>query len=166
MLEVKFYMTTAADAQQAADICDYIASILGDDVSQGNTAVTRTRRPRQPKAPAPVSGDTLAATYNALATAAGSPTIESQTVSEPLTETAPPAAATVAEEVAKVETGDAVKSRDEMMAEARALQVRLGVLWVREHGSMKYGKAKLSEVTDADLASIVAAATAAVAGLA
>jgi hypothetical protein len=54
-------------------------------------------------------------------------------------------------------------NRADLMNETRALILELGAVWLCAHGPMKYGKAKLSDVTDAELAAIHAKAKAAVA---
>jgi hypothetical protein len=54
----------------------------------------------------------------------------------------------------------AARPRAEIEAEYRAMVVTLGAMWLRENGPPKYGKARLSGVSDAELSAIHAAAIA------
>jgi hypothetical protein len=169
-MRLEFEITTAADAHRAADIFDSIAAILGAEVSHADTPRTRTRR----------SKVDVAALYNALADKAGVAPIPADPVAEvapvaeviaesaveivtPAVEAAPPIADEPAP-VAEVVADAPAKTRAEVESEIRTLAMPLGILWVREHGAMKYGKQKLSEVTDAQIAAIHAAVIAATAG--
>jgi hypothetical protein len=49
-------------------------------------------------------------------------------------------------------------ARRQMISEIRPLALSLGVLWVREHGSMKYGKQMLRDLSTRQLAEVLASA--------
>jgi hypothetical protein len=112
----------------------------------------------------------LAEAYNTLATAAGVATIPiepDETITRVLDKDAVRAAVAAAVDsmnaaAAVAEPMPSGKTRAETEAETRGAVLKLGVIWLREHGPLKYGKQKLSDVTDAELSKIHAAATSAV----
>ena len=182
-MQVQFEITTAAEALQAADILAGIADAFGDEVSPRDTS--KPRRPRRTAAAttALTPAADLAAGYNAIAAATGAATIpvaESQPESAK-TESAETVTRDVSADIAAAAALNAApvvtsppavvtepaapvsKPRAEVEAETRSLAVTLGVVWLRENVIQKYGKAKLSEVTDEQLAEIHANATAEVA---
>lgn len=149
-MQFSFNVASADDARLAAEVCDFLA----DRMVPGAAPAARTRRSATKAAAAetppvtPVAVTDAAELYAALA--GGAATVaEVAPVTEPVKEP-------------EVETAILEHSRDDRIVEAREAIKKKGGLWFGEYVKAHHpdGK-KLSDYTDAELAAVHSAATAA-----
>lgn len=188
MIEISFKLTTSDDAAQAAVILEFVADVLGGFVAQQDTVKpARTRRTKAQiaadAAPAVAGADkigdfvvnadgikiypALAAQDVALGMASAAPAVETPAavaaVEAPVVVETP--AAPVVVDTRAEETTPA-SERATLESETRTACLTLGVVWLRENGPQKFGKQKLSDLSDAELLTTHTAAKASVAALA